>query len=598
MSVTSAATPRRPRWLDNLIPLRARLTEPQLAAWQPGKPVMSGLGCRILADQCVPVDGGLALAADVYLPQATGRFPAIVVFGAYSKELHSAGVPTGSNEVGCPPVFTDRGYAHVVCTRRGMGRSQGEPAVFGNEQDVDDHEQLIAWAAAQPWCNGEVVMYGSSYYGLVQAQVAVRRPPALKAFFANEMCTDYFRHIVMYGGAPNNFFLSLWLGANFNRTVVGLRVPPLLRACISQLTNSPLKRWWQPQLRKRMQSILYGFMRKTPILPARRWYANWLIDGKTRRTNVMPPGPSGQLDRIEIPFVVVQNMANWNIHQFGSYDLWDNARTPLGRKWMILGKAVFELPNYDWQLEALAFFDHILRDADNGYARQAPVRYWLHGKNDYRSAQDFPAPGMTERLYLHGGGPDEQVHRLSTSMPSGGLNRWAAVPMGAQTVGGFDEVVNQTLGYEWTARRPCEYAGAVTLNLKFSCNEIDSHVVARLSLVDRQGHATLLSMGMVRPARRRIDAMRSTRCEIAQDGEASEPLIPGTPVILRFSLTPAPVALAAGDRLRLDIASRTDLLRSDVSHDHAHFDCQVPPYFSRNTLHYGADGYLELHRTV
>ncbi len=34
-------------------------------------------------------------------------------------------------------------------------------------------------------------------------------------------------------------------------------------------------------------------------------------------------------------------------------------------------------------------------------------------------------------------------------------------------------------------------------------------------------------------------------------------------------------------------ASRTDLLKSDVSHGHVHFNLPVPPYFSRNTLHYG-----------
>ena len=46
----------------------------------------------------------------------------------------------------------------------------------------------------------------------------------------------------------------------------------------------------------------------------------------------------------------------------------------------------------------------------------------------------------------------------------------------------------------------------------------------------------------------------------------------------------------------LDIASRTDLLKSDVSHGYAQFDLPAPPYFSRNTIHYGSDSYLELHQ--
>ena len=35
---------------------------------------------------------------------------------------------------------------------------------------------------------------------------------------------------------------------------------------------------------------------------------------------------------------------------------------------MILAPPRYELPVYAWQLEALAFFDHILYGVDNGYA--------------------------------------------------------------------------------------------------------------------------------------------------------------------------------------------------------------------------------------
>jgi hypothetical protein len=54
-----------------------------------------------------------------------------------------------------------------------------------------------------------------------------------------------------------------------------------------------------------------------------------------------------------------------------------------------------------------------------------------------------------------------------------------------------------------------------------------------------------------------------------------------------FSLTPGPTRLRAGETLRLDVTSRTDLLKSDVSHGYVQFDLPAPPYFSRNTLHYG-----------
>lgn len=589
--------PVQPRFWDNLIPLRGSLFGEQLAGWTPGPPVMSGLGCTMLSDQPVPVADNVSLAADIYLPQRPGRYPAVVVFSAYSKELQTAGAPTGTNETGSPPVFTDRGYVHIIVARRGMGRSQGKTGVFFNDRDVDDHERVIAWAAEQPWCDGNVVLFGTSYYGMVQPQVAVRRPPALKAFFSNEMCTDYFRHIVQFGGAPALYFVSLWMGANFTRTQIRLHVPPLIRALASQILNSPLKRFWWPLVQKRMTAIMRGFIRNTPVREVREWYVNWMIDGKTREQNIVPSGPYAELGKIEIPFVTVQNLGYLNLHQFGSYELLEKAGTPGNRKWLILAPPRFDLPVYAWQLEALAFFDHILRGAPNGYASQPPVRYWLDGADCYAGAAAFPIPGsIPARFHLASAGSDHAVHRLSPEVPLESTNSWAAVPIGVPVVGGFDEVANQTLTYELAIDKDVEFSGPVSAHLKFSCNEIDSYVVTRLGRVDGKGGYHLLSMGVISPARRRIDPTRSAGCEIAIDTGVREPLTPDEPVVLSFSLTPAPTRLRRGEKLRFDVASRTDLLRSDVSHGHAHFDMPVPPYFSRNTLHYGAQTYIELQR--
>lgn len=81
------------------------------------------VGCRIHADLIIPVADGVALAADVATPKIGGRYPAVVVFAAYSRRLQQSGAPTGTNETGEAVVFTHRGYNHVVVSRRGMGRS-------------------------------------------------------------------------------------------------------------------------------------------------------------------------------------------------------------------------------------------------------------------------------------------------------------------------------------------------------------------------------------------------------------------------------------------------------------------------------------------
>ncbi|WBK02194.1 CocE/NonD family hydrolase [Methylocystis parvus] len=584
---------------DNLIPLKGGHFGDQLAGWTPGPPVKTRLGCRILADQMIEVAPAIALAADVYMPKVSGRYPAIVSFAAYSKELQAAGVPAGNNETGSPPVFTERGYVHVIVTRRGMGRSGGKDAVYLNDTDVEDHAKVIQWAAAQPWCDGQVVLFGTSYYGMTQPQVARLRPPALKGFFANEMCTDFFRHIAMFGGAPQPDFFALWMGANFTPFQFALRVPPLVRALVSHIANSPLKHLWWPLVKKRMTRFMKAFQRQVPTRPTRELFAEFMLDGKTRATAAMPQGPSGALADIEAPFVVVQNPGYLNLHQFGAYDLFENAGTPRDQRWLIIGPASFDLPVYHWQLEALAFFDHLLYGADNGYAAQARVRYWIEGVDAYGSAANWPLPGSTPlRLYLASSGADAGTHRLTREPSEGGTNRWAAIPLGGTVCAGFDEVANQRLTFEMPVEEEMELSGPVTLSLSFSSNEIDSYVVARAGRRSADGSYHLLSMGAIRPACRRVDEARSTATEIAIDIDAPEPLTPGIPVTLRFSLTPQPVVLKPGEQLVLDIGSRTDLLRSDVSHGHAQFDMQVPPYYSRNALHYGPDSYIELTRAA
>jgi putative CocE/NonD family hydrolase len=585
-------------FFDNLVPLRGDTFGPQLAGWSPGAPVATGLGCRIHAkDAMVPVDEHTSVAVDVYTPKQPGRYPAILAFAAYSKELAPSGAPTGTNETGSPPVLTDRGYVHVIAARRGMGRSQGSSTVWFSDQDVEDHAKIIEWAAAQPWCDGNVVTFGTSYYGITQPQVAAKKPPALKAFFAIEMCTDFFRHIVMFGGAPQAYFLSLWTGGNFTESQEKLRVPPIANALLSHVFNSRLKRYWWPQLQKRLAKIQGGFMAKTPTRAYRELFANLVFDGKTRETNWMPAGPYAEMGRITAPFVVVQNPGHLNLHQFGAYDLFENAATPPGQKWLIIGAAEYDLPCMHWQLEALAFFDHVLFGAANGYAEQPSVRYLTDGTGEYHAATDFPIPGReTIRLHPTGAANGEPGSLSPDAAHSSATSSWAAMPIGAPFASDLDGVTDQVLCFETDFAEETEFAGPVTANLNFSCNEIDSYVIARVGRVEESGVYHLLSLGAISPARRRIDETRSTSTEVATDVSAPEPLVPGEPVTLRFSLTPQPVVFSKGERLRLEIGSRTDLLFSDASHGHAQFNMQVPPYFSRNTLHLGADTYIELDR--
>ncbi len=73
----------KPGFWDNLIPPKGGLFGAQLAGWTPGPAAKSALGCRVLADQMIEVAPSIALAADVYVPKAPGRYPAVLAFSGY-----------------------------------------------------------------------------------------------------------------------------------------------------------------------------------------------------------------------------------------------------------------------------------------------------------------------------------------------------------------------------------------------------------------------------------------------------------------------------------------------------------------------------------
>jgi putative CocE/NonD family hydrolase len=585
--------------LANLISYKTRIDQQQTAGWTPGAPVHTGLGCHIHGEQMIPVADGISLEAEICTPKQAGAYPSVVLFSAYGHQLQQSGAPTGTNETGEAPVFTERGYNHVVVSRRGMGRSDGDSVVYFNDTDVDDHAAVIDWVSRQEWCNGDVFLFGTSYYAVVQPEVAVRQPPALRGFFAYGTDTDYFSQIVMTGGAPQIDFLTLWMGANFTETQEDLQISPTTRAALSHVLNSPLKTLWQPQVQKRITNIMDAFKKKAPSLKYRELLASWLYDGKTRATNTVPDGPRGSLDRIQVPFVVVNDVGSFNLHQYGAYEILEKAGTPVDKQWLILTPPEYALPVYRWQLEALAFFDHIAHGADNGYGEQPRLRYHADGRdeNDYSGATSFPLPDATKlRYYLDTAGDDAAIHVLALAAPTSGSNAWAATPFGAVVPPGMDEVANPTLAFETLIAEETELVGPVTASLAFTCNEIDSHVIARVARVDLSGELHILSMGSIRPVYRDIDEGRTFDSEIVFDLDNPRPLVPGQEVELKFSLTPFPVVLQPGERLRIDLGSRTDQLRANLRKGYEHFDMMVPPYFSRNTIRYGESTYVEFDR--
>ncbi len=117
-------------------------------------------------------------------------------------------------------------------------------------------------------------------------------------------------------------------GANFTQEKYDERISPDRRALISHVTNGMFHPLMERLVHKNVSRMFDSFMSATPVEEVRRMYANWVFDGKRRETSTIPEGSTGVLGEIDVPFVVVQNLGQFNVHQFGSYDLFENAGTP------------------------------------------------------------------------------------------------------------------------------------------------------------------------------------------------------------------------------------------------------------------------------
>ncbi len=153
-----------------------------LPALAEGQPAASGM--RIDFDQRVPMRDGVKLSADVYRPNADGRFPVILLRTPYNK------VSGGKSAVERMRALVAGGYVVVNQDVRGRGDSDGvfEPW----RREGKDGYDTIEWCAAQPWSNGKVGTFGGSYLGYDQWVAAVEQPPHLVTMIALVSPSDPF----------------------------------------------------------------------------------------------------------------------------------------------------------------------------------------------------------------------------------------------------------------------------------------------------------------------------------------------------------------------------------------------------------------------
>jgi len=150
----------------------------------------------VVRQQMIPMPDGIQLAATLYLPPdgSASQVPALFEFLPYRKDDAML-----ARDYDLYSYMTQHEYAGARVDIRGTGRSGGKlPAGEYTEQEQLDAEAVIAWLADQAWCTGTVGMWGISWGGFNAIQVALRKPPALKAIIAADASDDLFHDDVHY----------------------------------------------------------------------------------------------------------------------------------------------------------------------------------------------------------------------------------------------------------------------------------------------------------------------------------------------------------------------------------------------------------------
>jgi predicted acyl esterase len=112
--------------------------------------------------------------------------------------------------LGLTGYFAPKGYAVVMMDLRGTGLSDGCLDHLG-PKDADDLEDVVEWAASQPWSNGRVGMTGHSYVGSTPSLAAAMAPRGLETIVPSAGLATMYDH-QFQAGVP--YFLQ-WAGPMF-----------------------------------------------------------------------------------------------------------------------------------------------------------------------------------------------------------------------------------------------------------------------------------------------------------------------------------------------------------------------------------------------
>lgn len=385
-------------------------------------------GVRVEQNVPVPMRDGTILRADVYRPQAPGRYPVLIERVAY--ELKSRCRFHGE-------YFASRGYIFVGQNVRGRFASAGRFTPFrddawGANQDGYD---TIAWAGKQPWSNGKIGMLDGSYSGFTQYLAVPTHPPFLKALFVRQGGSDVYRDFVFRSGA---YQLALHRSWALENTWSSLQVGPFEKGREDTLAR----------LKEALEDKEHWY-RHLPLLscPPLEGLAEWYSEDLRHPNDGPywePMNISLAASRVNVPIL---HLGGWfdvfldgtlRAYQataaLGQTEACRNNQRLLIGPWIhgpnrVGQREVGELDfgpqaSFDLETYRLRWYDYWLKGRANGITDGPPVRVFLMGVNHWLDLESWPPTNTRlQPLYLRGetgGSTASSNSRALTFEPPGG----------------------------------------------------------------------------------------------------------------------------------------------------------------------------------
>jgi uncharacterized protein len=511
-------------------------------------------------DVPVPMRDGVRLRANIYRPPE-GRWPVLLTRLPYGKDL------PGATSILDPVQAARQGYVVIVQDTRGRLASEGEFRPF--ETEADDGLDTLAWAAGLPYSDGQVGMYGLSYYGFTQWSAALHQPPALKAMVPCVTWCDPLNGLAFRGGAFELGVTAHWsLQMGFDVLArqhrgdvraVGSAFASLAReidalgpsgyASLPLADFGPLRR--QPMLPLLFDRVAHPM--DTEALEA------VTIVGKHARVQVPTFNIGGWFDIFLADtianFVAMRRLARPSKLLIGPW-AHTNYRNPVGElDFGYASQASFINLQTDLLRLQLRWFDHWLKGTDTGMLAEPPIRLFVMGSNVWRDEQEWPlARAMPTPFYLRADGlldqrapdaeqPDTYTYDPTNPVPTHGgallmAPEFPAGPLDQGCIEARPDVLTYTTA---PLEHDTEVTGPVSVQLWACTSAADTDFVARLVDVYPDGRALNLTDGIIRARYR--------------EGLTESLLEPGQPYAFNIDLWATSNVFKAGHRVRLQVTS-------------------------------------------